>query len=411
VVNIGSEAHFRVARFGQADVRLSASSADAQTGYAASANYQYFSSQFHANLSFRTLSKAYANVSLAPGADKPRYEWLLGLGFNSWQWGSLTASYSERVFHGGARSDLATLSWSRLLGDFGTLVTRYRKVGGDREDREVFVGINRPFGFGRLASMEYRSNQLTSMLSARISRSRSISPGWGYDLNLGWQEGDPNALLYAEYGGAHGVYSASYRRARGGNAFRMGTAGAVSWTGGNINFSRPIRDSFALVEVEDLAGVEVMLNNQFIGKTNQDGLLLVPGLNPYYGNRLSISDKGIPVNFELPRLDQIIATPFRGGGLVTFEAQKLQSFSGVLNVIENGESRPAEYWGLRYAVEGEAIETVVGKAGMFYFENTPAGPLPVEIFLADSVCRLVLDIPDTPDMHVDLGESNCEMSN
>jgi outer membrane usher protein len=291
------------------------------------------------------------------------------------------------------------------------VVARYRRVKGDREDRELFVGINRPFDFGKFAALEYRSNRLTNLLSARVSKSRSLRPGWGYDLNLGIESGDSSAFLAAEYGGAHGVYSAAYRRIKGQDAYRLGTTGAVSWTRGQVFFSRPVGSSFALVEVEDLGGVDVMLNNQLIGTTSKDGRLLVPHLNPYYGNRLAINDRDIPVNYEIPRLEQVIATPFRGDGTVSFKVRTLQAFTGVLNIVNGNQARPAEYWGLRYSVNGEVKETVIGRSGVFYFENTPAGPLTVDIFSGEQNCQLTLEIPDTPEIHVDLGESNCELTN
>jgi outer membrane usher protein len=411
VSNIGGEAHFRVANFGQANVRLSASSADSQTGYAVSADYQFVSSSFNANVLVRTLSRDYANVSLQPAADKPRYELLTGMGLNSWNWGSWGASYSVRELHSGKRSNRTTVSWSKQMGRFGSLLARYSRVGGDLDDRQFFVGITRSIGFGRLAAVEYRRNKATSILSARISKNRSFGPGLGYNLNAGLEKGDPNALFSTEYGGTYGVYSASYRHVKGQNAFRIGATGSVSWIAGKTFFSRPIRNSFALVEVEDLRGVDVLFNNQFIGKTNKDGLLLAPDLNPYYGNLLSVNDRDIPVNYELSGVEQVVATPFRGGGMVTFVAQKLQAFTGILNISANGKKRPAEYWGMRYEIEDQHFETVVGKSGLFYLENIPAGVLPVEIFSAGRVCRVVLTIPQSTEMHIDLGETDCEITN
>jgi hypothetical protein len=57
------------------------------------------------------------------------------------------------------------------------------------------------------------------------------------------------------------------------------------------------------------------------------------------------------------------------------------------------------------------IETVVGRAGVFYIENTPAGPLELEMFSGDRVCHTVLEIPDSPEIHVDLGDQYCEIPN
>lgn len=409
--NIGVEAQFRLARFGQAGMTLSASRADSRTGTAASLDYQYFSSAFHVNVLFRSLSKAYANLSLGPETDRPRYEWQVGLGMNSRVLGNWSTSYAAREMHGGSRSHQASLSWSRLVGGFATLLARYIRIGGDRKDHQVFLGVSIPFGFSQLAAIEYRSNRATSLLSGRLSKSRSLGPGLGYDINVGLQSGNANALMRAEYGGEYGVYSAGYRRVGNQSAYRAGMAGSVAWTGGQVFFSRPVRESFALIQVSDLADVDVLLNNQFIGKTNQDGLLLAPNLNPYYGNRLSINDRDIPVNYELSGFEQTVATPFRGGGTVAFTAKKLQAFGGSLFITEHGVRQPAEYWGLRYEAGGQSFETVVGQAGAFYLENIPGNSLEVEVFSASRECRVTLQIPESSEMYVDLGEIDCEIIN
>jgi outer membrane usher protein len=228
---------------------------------------------------------------------------------------------------------------------------------------------------------------------------------------VGLQGGSANALVLAEYGGQYGVYSASSRRVGNQNAYRVGMAGSISWMGGRAFFARPVRESFALIKVADLPDVEVLLNNQFIGRTNRDGLLLAPGLNPYYGNRLSINHQDIPVNYELSDIEQVVATPFRGGGVVSFDAHKIQAFTGTLFVIFDEQKRPAEYWGLRFNVEEQWFESVVGKSGVFYLENIPAGALMVEAFSASQVCQVTVEIPDNAEMYVDLGEINCEISN
>jgi outer membrane usher protein len=411
VSNIGGEAQFRLARFGQASMRLSASRAGSETGSALSADYQFFSSFFHTNVLFRVLSKSYANLSLKPGADKPQYEWRTAIGANSWDWGNLTASYATREMHGGSRSHQATVSYSKLLGRFATLLARYTRVGGDQNDRQIFMGVSIPFGHGQLAAIEYRSNRSDSLLSGRLSKNRSLGPGLGYDFNAGLQSGDANAAMATEYGGKYGVYSAGYRRVNNENAFRIGAAGSISWIGGGMHFSRPIRESFALIQVADLQGVDVLLNNQFIGKTNQDGLLLAPGLNPYYGNRLSINDQDIPVNYELSDIEHVVATPFRGGGTVSFKTRKLQAFTGMFFVTIDGERRPAEHWGLRYEIGGQSFESAVGNSGVFYLENILARSLEVTLFSSTRVCNVTLAIPDSSEMYVDLGEIDCEITN
>ena len=59
----------------------------------------------------------------------------------------------------------------------------------------------------------------------------------------------------------------------------------------------PVGQSFALLRVPGVKGVEGFSSNQPIGRTNGSGDLLVPEILPYYGNRLSIADTDVPLDY------------------------------------------------------------------------------------------------------------------
>jgi len=411
LVNIGGEASFQTASLGQMDVMLSVSMAESTTGYAASAGYQYVSSVFSISARARAVSRGYSNLNLRPESDKTRYEWHTGLGLNAARWGSLTVSYSARKLHSGVITSRATLYYSIQVGRIASLAARYTRISGDVNDEEFFLGLSRPFGAGRSGAIEYRKNSAISRISARLSKNRSLGPGLGYNLSVGLQDGTRDALLAAEYAGSAGVYSAGYRIVNGQASYRAGMFGSVSMIAGKLHLSRPIRDSFVLIKVDELADVDVRFNNQFAGQTNKSGELLIPNLNSYYGNRISVNDHDIPIDYELAGFEQVIATPFRGGGIVAFDARRLQAFTGRIFVSKEGDSQPAEYWGLRYQQGREPVQTVVGRSGEFYLENLPPGETQAEIFSGDKVCLFTFNPPNSREVLVNLGEITCELSN
>lgn len=184
-----------------------------------------------------------------------------------------------------------------------------------------------------------------------------------------------------------------------------------SWLGSGVHFSRPIADSFALVKLDKLRDVDVRFNNQFMGRTNQNGELIIPRLNAYLGNLISLDDQDIPINYELAGFEQVVATPFRGGAVITFDSTKLQAFTGQIYIDVNGKRQPAEYWGLRYESGGQKVESVVGKSGEFYIENLAPGSHLAEIYSGSKICRFTLNIPESQEVYVNLGELSCEVSN
>jgi len=411
LLNIGGSASFLLPRLGEMDVSLSGSSGRSTRGYTASVNYRYITSFLSVNARFRTLSREYSNLTLKPEDDKTRVEWQSGLSLNSRSFGSWTASYSVRQLHSGTRTNRATLFFSKRIGRFASLVARYTRLSGSIDDDEFFLSLGRPLGKGRSGFIDYRKRNNTTQLSARISRSRPLGEGFGYIINAGLQNDKPNGDLFFEYAGPAGVYSAGYRFVDGRSAYSAGMASSVSWLGSGVHFSRPIADSFALVKLDKLQDVDVLFNNQFMGQTNQNGELIIPRLNAYLGNLISVDDQDIPINYELAGFEQVVATPFRGGAVITFDSTKLQAFTGQIYIDINGKRQPAEYWGLRYESGGQKVDSVVGKSGEFYIENLAPGSHLAEIYSGSELCRFTLNIPESQEMYVNLGEISCEVSN
>ena len=410
VSNIGGSASVLVSHFGEMDASLSGSSSESSHGYAASVNYRYNTPLFSVRARFRTLSRDYSNLSLEPGDDKTQYEWLAGLALNSHRFGNGSAYFSARKLHSGFRTNRATFYYSKRIGRFATLVARYTRLTGSIKDDEFFLSLGGPLGRGHSAFIDYRKRKNLSQLSARVSKNRPLGEGFGYTVQAGLQDDNANINGFGEYAGPVGLYSAGYRRINGRSEYRARAAGSISWVGNGIQFSRPIADGFALVKVENLRGVEVRFNNQFMGKTNQHGELVIPRLQSYLGNQISIDDKNIPINYEFSGFKQVVTTPFRAGAVVAFDGTRLQAFTGKIYIDSGGERQPAEYWNLNYQADGQTRETLVGKSGEFYIENLAPGGQPIEITSGSSSCRFELNIPETETVYVDLGEITCELS-
>ncbi len=173
--------------------------------------------------------------------------------------------------------------------------------------------------------------------------------------------------------------------------------------------SRPIRDSFAIVRVGDVQGVTVMQSNRRAGVTNNKGEVFSPDLISYVDHRMSFDDAEIPVNYEIKEIARHIATPLRGGTVVSFAVTRLQAFVGRLFTLTEEGRVPAEYWGLELSLPERRIEIVVGRNAEFYLENVSPGEWPARLFLGEKECRFSVAVPESEDMIVDMGEITCEI--
>jgi len=411
VVNIGGNANFLMSNVGEIGTNISVSHSKSLYGYAASLNYRYASQNIGASLNLRRISRDYSNINIHPEDDKLRYSLRTGLNFNSPKWGSLSVSYTTQEHYSGDKTNLSSLYYSKKISSSISLTSVYTQTRGSIENNEFSVNISIPFGSGKSGSVSHSMSGDKKRLSGHFSKNRSLARGFGYKVNAGLQDDNKDVNLLLDYAGPVGVYSGGYKNRNNQGSYSIGMTGAVSWIDGGVHLSKAVTNSFALVKVGELPNVNVTLNNQFIGNTNENGELIIPTLISYYGNKISLDEKSIPINYDLLELKHLTATPFRGGGVVNFDIRRLQAFYGQLYVLDGENKIPAEYWGLSYTIQDKKIETVIGKEGEFYLENLLPGKIPIKIYFGKKECNFNMEIPEHDEFLINLGEITCEINN
>ncbi len=179
----------------------------------------------------------------------------------------------------------------------------------------------------------------TATSQAMVQQSLPIGPGLGYRLVLSQGESEINQAN-VQYQGAYGRLEADYTRS-GYDVSEKGRAsltasGGMVLIGGRPFLSRAIQDSYALIRVPGVANVRGTLSNQEIGATNRNGDLLIPNLLHYYGNRVGINDKDIPLDYDIAATERTIAPPFRDGVVVAFPVRRVSSVAGAAVVEDEG---------------------------------------------------------------------------
>ena len=74
---------------------------------------------------------------------------------------------------------------------------------------------------------------------------------------------------------------------------------------GKVFAANRVDDGFAVVSVGS-PGVKVLRENNAVGETDEDGQVLVPNLNSYQRNKISIDANGLPLNTEIDVTSQIV---------------------------------------------------------------------------------------------------------
>ena len=297
------------------------------------------------------------------------------------------------------------LASARLNQHADLTISAARVRSAQGRSSELYAGVTIPFG---------RSSATTSVVhDAAGSRSgvevmRSLPVGLGYGYQLRAEGGSRNMVSgVAQLQGRYGRYELRREVLAGDDSIRVHAAGALVGIGGGIFATRPVRNSFALVQVPGVSGVRGFVSNQEVGQTDRNGNLLIPELEAYYGNILQIADEDIPLDYSVRGTRMALAPPFRGGALATFSVSQTRRISGTILIVDASGERVPSHGLLTVTVNNEAIASPVGSAGEFYFENLPEGTFDAVVEDALGSCSLAMVVRRYEAAALNLGTLRC----
>ncbi|HTR53336.1 MAG TPA: fimbria/pilus outer membrane usher protein [Kofleriaceae bacterium] len=384
--------------------------AQARAGAAASLTYTYADQRASAGAAVRATSDTYATLATAASDDRATLQAQLFAGTHLGRLGLSAELVAARMRDTGT-SDQAQLTANTVVG--GLLVTAtatYTIASATGRDVELFAGLTLPLGPRTTASVFGTQHGGATSAQASLVRSLPAAPGYGYDLET--SAGPTAAASSVQAGGLYqtsfGRYEAHASDIAGSYGYSATASGGLVAIGGRVIATRAVQDGFALVQVPDVEGVKVKLDNVDLGTTDRDGDLLIPTLVPYYGSRISIDAAGIPLDHAVDATDLLVAAPFRGGALARFPVRELKSASGSVVVAIGGERVVPRFGELVVTVRGNDHTSPIGNAGEFYLDDLAAGTYDARIDYERGTCRFALHVLASKDAIVDLGQVTCK---
>lgn len=407
-------------RIGEFSAAYAASRDGDTRGSAGLLAYEYAGRRISLNLFGQTATRDYATVVESALDDKIRQQWLAALGFRVGADGSLVLSkrhfepYVEEGFY-----DVGA-TYTHKLGDQMVLLLRAneRTTLPDSGEPEVTHVASATllvlFGARATGTVGYDQEDERAVSRMRYQVSPPVGEGFGLRADVAHdslQEADSgyNGSLLAQYHGRWAEYGIEQVRVVELNATTLHLAGSVAAIDGGVHLSRPIGDSFALVRTSGLEGVRVSSAHQEVGRTDDDGELLVPNLISYGDNAIEIEQRDIPFEYAVPTLDSHIAPQFRSGAVVDFRLVRTQAFIGVMRLEQDGARATADLATLEIQLPDGERQVVIGRGGEFYLENVPPGSYPVRVFRQDVECATEMEFPASEETFVDLGEITCRV--
>lgn len=383
------------------------SRASGTSGGAAAAAYSYVGRPFSVSLSVSGTTSRYATSSLRPDADRPLHDVSALVSTQMGPRATVSLQWRDAEMRTGLTvGRTSVVATSRLNGRADLFASASWGRGTANPGTEAFAGLMIRLTARAVASVAVEHAGGDTRLVADAQQPLPVGTGFGYRVRSEANTGQfsSGAMMYQN---AFGRYEITREVADGVQQTTVRAAGSVVAIGGGVYPSRPVQDGFALVQVPNVQGVRTYASNQEVGRTDARGKLLVPNLLSYYGNILDISDQDVPLDYGIAGARRTVAPPYRGGAVVVFPVERVQSTTGLLRLRIDDRVVIPSYGELRVAAGDRQIASPVGGGGEFYLENVGAGIHDATLIYGVATCAFRLTVPQSDASVIDLGTIAC----
>jgi outer membrane usher protein len=399
--------------FGSLDLEAAGSAESGTFGAGASAGYSFVSRRFSGGALLRVMTSGYAHAGLRAVDDRARVQSSLFAGAPLGSRVTVGVNYSRSALRDAGPSDVLSARTDYVVAPGLTLgLTGSRTRAPGREPAlDVLATLSWSFAPTSIADVSVQAGDSGRTVSAGVQRGLPAGTGFGYRARGGSAPFGDTATGVLQYQWDYGRYEVEYDRlASNGTATSTGlatVAGGAVFVGDRFFLSRPVQDGYGLIRV-GVPGVRGFAEGQEIGRTDGKGDLLVPSLLPYYGNRLAIADRDVPIAYRIGPTELLAAPAFRGGVVTRFAVTPLRAVEGELVARTRGEEVPPAFGDVTVQAPGGAtFSSPVGGDGRFYLEALPAGTHAAFVDWSGGRCLATLVVPASPSI-VDLGKVRCE---
>lgn len=379
-------------------------------GAAGSLAYTYISAAGSVGALVRGFTDRFANLTLAPSMDRPNVEGNLyagaSVGTRVAMTGRLGLAHYRDAGNWQQLGLIASVQASRGVNLFLT-ADRTTAQNQPRATYDAFLTVSWALP-DRVTGSAFaaRSGGKTSA-GAEADRPLPLGAGYGYRVRAATLGGEGDFSVDALGQTDFGRYEADYERLGASDTVTASAAGGVVALGGRVYATRPVQASYGLIRIPGVAGVRGYLNNQPVGRTDARGDLLVPELVPNYGNRLSIADEDLPIDYRVGGRERLLAPPDRGGAIATFDISRVRTVSGSVVMDLGGRAVVPAFGQLTAHVGPTDVVSPLGRGGEFYFEDLAPGHYSATAEGEAGTCQVTLDVPAEGAAFVDAGRLHC----
>jgi len=302
----------------------------------------------------------------------------------------------------------ATLGWTISLTPSATLTASLSQYSGSTQaTNHVFaVFLSMPLGERDYASVSFerRSNPSETNALLNVSRNLLETDSFGYRVLAGQQSNDKRLEVGAFARTGVGEFGIEAADSFGTQATRAYARGGIAAAGGEWRISRYLDQSFAMVKVADFKDVQVYANSQPVGKTDANGVAVIPRLSGFLPNRITFEAEDIPLEGAFGENAKDVKIANRMG--IVVDMGVVRSISATLTLTEAAGPVPA---GASVRVGEAKDEFPVARQGRVYVSGLDRGkPNVLHVSIGERGCRATVELPKDFASGSTLGSFTCQ---
>jgi outer membrane usher protein len=368
LLNAGAGAVMSAGGLGTLSAATAASLNRGTAGAQLQAGWEFSMGNFHLGASARRVFGPYADLGIASAEDESESTSLssfeqisLGFGFPEWD-SHLSAGFMHTESRDGSDSAILTANFGKQLAyDVSFSAGGYIDLK-DRQNVGASLSLHVPLGKNYAASTGLNVSKDYAQPSASITRSSKNVPG-----SLGWRVnysdgGIRRASASANYVTGHNDLMGVVQATEGSASGNITATGSLVMADGDVFLARRIGEAFAIVDAGH-PGVPVLSQNRPVGRTGNNGKILIPDVVPYHKNKIEIETGELPIDAEVLQTETHTVVARNSGSVVKLNVATSISAAVVVFKLGDGSFVPA---GSAITLNGGHEPFIAGYDGQAY---------------------------------------------
>jgi outer membrane usher protein len=345
----------------------------------------------------------FMQMGIQEGQFAPSFQGRFNIGKSLFNHSTLGLSYIEQLNRNSEHAGIISLNYNQsFLQRWNLNISAFNNLLGSHSN-SVLLSVNRNIGQRTSASMGATFQDQTNQGNIQLTQNLPLGPGYGYNLYAGAGE-NPNYTANLSAQNRIGSYAIGAARQQNQEGVNATMSGGMVWLDRHLYLTRDVGKSFAVVQLPGYADVAVYNENQFMGRTDLHGNVLIPNILPYYENQIRIDPNDLPMSAQVDTI-QLNAIPYINSGVIV-KFNNISNHAGTFHLFsKNGKAIPA---GTKVKFSGGSEEFFVGMDGEVYMTGFNNGSNTIEADRDGQSCIFnIFYSENTQEALPDLGSRIC----